>query len=116
MADLISSKIMDYVNRIGKPVVTTQTTEAEEAPGIDLGNILMMLYLSDAFKKPSAGVPAGGSLPGSSMASNALLGGLASKAPGSFSGPGYPSGGTGGLPFDTSQLMQILQSLGGLSR
>lgn len=113
MADLISSKIMDYVNRIGKPVTTTQTTEAEEAPGIDLGNILMMLYLSDAFKKPT-GTTTGGSLPGSSMASNALLGGLASKAPGSFSGQTY--GGNGGLPLDTSQLMQILQSLGGLSR
>ncbi len=110
MADLISSKIMDYVNRIGKPVTTTQTTEAEEAPGIDLGNILMMLYLSDAFKKPT-GTTTGGSLPGSSMASNALLGGLASKAPGSFSGQAYPAGGP-----DMSQLMQILQSLGGLSR
>ena len=122
MPNLIADKIMQYVNRIGEPVKSTSTTTQEEAPGIDLGNIMMMLYLTNAFKKPG-GTTGIDSLPGSSMASNALLGGLSSQAPGSFAGQPFAQGGLGGGPasgglegMDMQKILEILKSLGGLIR
>jgi hypothetical protein len=115
---LYSDKIMQMVDQIGKPLKSTSTTTATADEGLDLGPILMMLMMKGMFKGPSTKTPVEGNLPDSSMASNALLGGLANQAPGSFPSTPYSggggSGGLGGGINSATAILQLLQQLGAL--
>ena len=113
MPNLIADKIMQYVNRIGEPVKSTSTTTQEEAPGIDLGNIMMMLYLTNAFKKPGGAGALGpdiGSVTGipGPMNTGGGLGG------GGFGSGNRTASGLEGM--DMQKILEILKSLGGLIR
>jgi len=123
MPNLIADKIMQYVNRIGEPVKSTSTTTQEEAPGIDLGNIMMMLYLTNAFKKPGGAGALGpdiGSVTGIPGPMNTGGGfGGSGLAPGGLGGGGFGSGNrtASGLEgMDMQKILEILKSLGGLIR
>ncbi|MFA5378627.1 MAG: hypothetical protein WC455_22930 [Dehalococcoidia bacterium] len=95
----ISQNVAGYLAQIGKPNVTKSTTTAKSNEGIDLGSLMMMLYLSDVFKKPSTESLGTTALGGSNPM--AAIAGMA------------PSAASGGGGVNLSQLLQMLQSLGG---
>jgi hypothetical protein len=116
---IVSENIQNYLNNLGKPKVSTTTTTAKQNEGLDLSSLMMMLYLSNAFKSPTAGA-------GVSDSSNVanimpMLGAMGSG--GGFGTSGIEpvvsnalTGATGGTGanMDVNQLLTILKSLGGM--
>jgi hypothetical protein len=51
---MYSQKLMDLVGRMGEPIRSTSTTTATANEPLDLSGILMMLMMSNMFKKPDA--------------------------------------------------------------
>jgi hypothetical protein len=105
---LYADKLMDLVGRIGEPLRSTSTTTATNNEPLDLSGIMMMLMMSNMFKKPNANT-----LPVANTIADL--------------GPMNPQGGFGGnmlaqggltqssippVNGDISGIMQLLQSLG----
>lgn len=114
MPGLITEKIMEQMNRIGEPRVTTQeSTLTAPQEGLDLGSmgLILTLLLGLGQGTPGAGLPnvATGLAPASTIVgSDSFIGPTAGGAP--------PLVADGAPPINPQTLQMLMSMLGGAGR
>jgi hypothetical protein len=116
---LYAEKLMDAVRNMtgDAPIKTTSTTTLKQPnEGLDIGSLMMMLMMSQMFKKPTAGVgPSDVMNPMDvlgPMSSGGGFGGAMSAVPQGPSVINPATGGALGTNVGLPQILQMLTSLG----